>query len=128
MNRDITQRLRAAAVGEELPCMAAFELVETEGLPAIELGRAATDAGIRIIHCQLNLFGYRAFGEKRLPITVQMVPESVAEAVREAADGDRLTCAAAWSLAGTLGLPRPMIGQVAENLGVRIVHCQLGCF
>ncbi len=49
-------------------------------------------------------------------------------AVREAAPGGRLPCARALQLARELGVSPARVGEVADELGVKIVSCQLGCF
>ncbi|HDS28911.1 MAG TPA: hypothetical protein ENN96_00335 [Candidatus Acetothermia bacterium] len=59
---------------------------------------------------------------------VAAVPSSVSDAVRAAAPTSTLSCPAAWRLADELGLPRPLLGAVADHLGIRVTDCSLGCF
>jgi len=40
----------------------------------------------------------------------------------------RLTCADARKIAEDLGVPYHEVGAVADELGVKIKNCQLGCF
>lgn len=54
--------------------------------------------------------------------------ERLQDAVREAAPGGRLPCARALQLARELGVSPARVGEVADELGVKIVSCQLGCF
>jgi len=56
------------------------------------------------------------------------VDERVAEAVRQAAAGRRLPCAAALAVAARLGVEPRVVGETANALGIKIVDCQLGCF
>jgi len=58
-----------------------------------------------------------------------MAPDEklASELARRARDG-RLPCAAAFAIAEELGVPRLQVGQAADELGVKIVDCQLGCF
>ena len=49
------------------------------------------------------------------------------ELKRRARDG-RLPCAAALAIADELGVPRLAVGRAANDLGIQIVDCQLGCF
>jgi len=37
-------------------------------------------------------------------------------------------CAAAFAIAEELGLPRLAVGRAADELGLKISDCQLGCF
>jgi len=54
-------------------------------------------------------------------------PELVAE-VKSAAREGKLSCANAFALAEKLGKPVRLIGAAADEAGVHIVHCRLGCF
>ena len=46
---------------------------------------------------------------------------------RLAVDG-RISCRAAFGLAGRLSVSVSRIGRAADDLGIKIVACQLGCF
>lgn len=45
----------------------------------------------------------------------------------KAADG-KLPCAEARKIAEDLDLPYKEVGEAADELGIRIKNCQLGCF
>lgn len=49
------------------------------------------------------------------------------ELKRRAADG-RLPCAVAFEIAEELDVPITEVGQAGNELGIKIVDCQLGCF
>jgi hypothetical protein len=59
---------------------------------------------------------------------MSMSKEQLIEAIRNASVNGRLTCAAAHTLAETLGVPLRDIGAVCNELKVKITSCQLGCF
>ena len=50
------------------------------------------------------------------------------ENLRKAAPQDKISCEAARALAERLGLPYKLVGEAADELGIRICACQLGCF
>ncbi len=56
-----------------------------------------------------------------------MKKELKEEMLKKAANG-RLSCAAARELAEKLGLPYKEVGTAANELGIKIKDCQLGCF
>ncbi|WP_031517952.1 hypothetical protein [Desulfofalx alkaliphila] len=56
------------------------------------------------------------------------VPESVLEAVRKAAQENRLSCTMARKLAKELKVPPQTVGQAADQLKIKIKACELGCF
>ncbi|MGO0123508.1 hypothetical protein [Desulfothermobacter acidiphilus] len=63
--------------------------------------------------------------EKKPPIEV---PPQVLAAVREAAKEGKLACLQAHQLAASLGVTPRVVGAACDQLGIRIVACQLGCF
>ncbi|RJQ55165.1 MAG: hypothetical protein C4521_03040 [Actinobacteria bacterium] len=50
------------------------------------------------------------------------------EAVRKAADDNRISCTVARGIAGELEVPVCDVGEAADRLGVKIYGCELGCF
>ncbi len=111
-----------------IPCACAVEIAQECGVPTATVGRTADSLGIRVSECQLGLFGYEAYGDKRWVRRLTLVPKPLEFEVRAACVGDRLACAAAWRLADARGLPRLVLGSVSETLDLRISDCQLGCF
>jgi len=125
---DLRREIERRAIEGYLPCAEAFAIAEELGLPLTRVVDAIDVAGVRIVHCQLGLFGYQAFGDKRFVATLGNVPDRLATALREGAGDGALSCAAAWAIAEREGLPRPVVGSAADALGIRIAPCQLGCF
>lgn len=54
--------------------------------------------------------------------------EQLADAVRKAAAGGKLTCEAAHGLGRDLKVSLQEIGAVCNELKIKIAACQLGCF
>jgi len=125
---ELDQAIREAASGGLLPCAAAFRIADRLGVAPDTVRANADRLGVRISVCQLGLFGYDAFGERRAAHKLSDVPPELRRALDETADGGRLTCAAAWRLADERGLPRLLMGSAAETVGVRVCRCPLGCF
>ena len=50
------------------------------------------------------------------------------ETLSEAALHDKISCAKARALAEQLGLSYKQVGEAANELGIKIHSCQLGCF
>jgi hypothetical protein len=57
-----------------------------------------------------------------------MTQEELKARIRAAAPEGRIPCAAAFRLAEELGLPRKDLGELLNELKIKITHCQLGCF
>jgi hypothetical protein len=128
MTDKLTGRLEAFRDVGEIPCACAMRVAEECGAAGKTVGQLADREGLRVSLCQLGLFGYEAYGEKRSVRRLASIPTSVQSGIRAACVGDGLACAAAWKLADASGLPRLLVGSAAETLAVRISDCQLGCF
>ncbi len=57
-----------------------------------------------------------------------MTRETMAEAIRAAAENNRLTCERAHELAKELHVTLREIGALCDELKIKIAACQLGCF
>lgn len=52
----------------------------------------------------------------------------IVEEVKEAAPEGRISCTAARSIAEKLDVPVCDVGNAADDLGIKIYGCELGCF
>lgn len=114
----------------KLTCAAAFRAAKALGVAPAVIGQAADDAGIRLIRCQLGLFGYGQKGTDEYKIVVpaaEVAPE-LEQAIRERLDKGKLPCAMAWEIASSLQIAKLEVARAAEALGIKIVRCQLGAF
>lgn len=50
------------------------------------------------------------------------------EALTEKASGGKIPCALAREIAETLGVPYREVGKAADELHIKVVSCELGCF
>jgi hypothetical protein len=57
-----------------------------------------------------------------------MNQEEMRERIRASAPTGKIPCAAAFRLAEELGLSRKDLGEVLNELKIKIIQCQLGCF
>jgi hypothetical protein len=48
--------------------------------------------------------------------------------IQAAAPNGRIPCAAAFKLSEDLGLTRSRLGELLNELNIKIIQCQLGCF
>jgi hypothetical protein len=54
--------------------------------------------------------------------------EDVKTRIRAAAPEGKIACAAAFRLAEELGITRKELGSLLNELRIKIIQCQLGCF
>ncbi len=54
--------------------------------------------------------------------------ETIQKAFQDAGITDAISCADAWAVAEKLNIPKSEIGRYCSEHGIKIRHCQLGCF
>lgn len=112
-----------------LTCADAFALAHEWHVAPLDVAEQAEELGIRIGWCQLGLFVGEKKGEKGWLAGPQAAsPQLLRATICLALEEGRLSCARAWGVAERLGEERLAVGQAADALGIRISHCQLGCF
>jgi len=57
-----------------------------------------------------------------------MSRDEIKERIRAAAPEGRIACPAAFRLAEEMGLSRKELGELLNELKIKIIQCQLGCF
>ncbi|MFZ5916148.1 MAG: hypothetical protein ACOYZ7_04385 [Chloroflexota bacterium] len=115
----------------QLTCEAAHLIAQELGTDPLHVGDQATALDVRITRCQLGFFGYaekKGMPGYKIVRQLESVPQAVAAAVWEAAQGGKLSCAQVWQIGQAHGITRPDMGNIIETLGVKTSPCQLGCF
>jgi len=56
------------------------------------------------------------------------IPRLIATLRAKAGDEKRLPCAVAFKVAHDMDVPVAEVGRTCNELGIKIVGCQLGCF
>jgi len=126
MDEQIEAAIQERAREGMLRCAAAFRVAKELGVTPLAVGKAADALEVRLVHCQLGLFGH---GErKRIVEPAEEVPPELEQAIREGLVEGRLPCATAWAIATRFRMPKLHVANAAEKLKVRIGPCQLGAF
>jgi hypothetical protein len=126
LEKSLTAALAEAAPQGELSCAAAFRVAAELGKEPAEIGRAADLMELRLVKCQLGLFGYPP-GKKIVQAAPSVTVELETAIQNRIADG-QLACRAAWDLAEAFQIPRMAVSAACETLAVKIKPCQLGAF
>lgn len=126
VNEALARTVKARARDGEIPCPVAFEIARAESVPPAEVGFTMDKLGLKVVKCQLGLYGYKP--EKRIVKAAETVSPELEKAIRSSLDNARLPCAAAWEVAKRLGLRKMEVSAACETLGIKISECQLGSF
>ncbi|MFP4194324.1 MAG: hypothetical protein ACOCQI_02170 [Desulfosalsimonas sp.] len=122
----IRKRMKERAEGGELPCAVAFALAEELGVAPAVIGEYADRMEIRLIKCQLGLFGYKP--EKKIVSPRETVSGELRKAITDRLEDNRLPCREAFDLAESFGVRKMEISGACETLDIKIKPCQLGAF
>ena len=123
---DIAGSIEEKASDKKITCAAAFKIVEACNTTADEVGFTLDMLEIRIIRCQMGIFGYEP--EKKAVKPMENVPDYLADAIRDKLLDGKLHCASAWEVAKKLNIPKMHVSSACEKLGIKIKFCQLGAF
>jgi len=123
---EITEAVKQRASNEAISCVAAHKIAADLGVPPKEIGVGIDLLELRIVKCQLGLYGYQP--EKKVVKPAETVSEALEGAITESLIEGRLSCAAAWDIAKRLGLAKMDVSSACETLKIKMVSCQLGAF
>lgn len=122
----IVEAIKEKLVNNELSCAHAEAIARDTATTLAEVGTNLDLLEMRIGKCQLGLFGYTPTSKAVKPATI-VSPELTA-AIRSALSDERLPCAAAWTIAASLVIPRMAVAGACETMKIKIKPCQLGAF
>lgn len=122
----IAAAIRRRLQSGKLPCARAFEIARELSVPLLKIGYTADLLHIRIVQCQMGLFGYEP--EKRIVQAASVVEQPLEKAIRERLINGRLPCAAAFAISRELRIPKMDVSAACETQKIKVSSCQLGAF
>jgi hypothetical protein len=57
-----------------------------------------------------------------------MERDKVIEAIKQRSQDNRITCAVCFQIAEEYGIPKRELGKLLDELGVKVIQCQMGLF
>jgi hypothetical protein len=126
VNEEVAAAAKARVKDGEVPCAVAFSIAEDMKVSPAEVGFTLDMVDIRVVKCQLGLYGYKP--NKRIVKPAERVSPELEKAIRDALANGRLPCLHAWQIAERFGLRKMEVSSACETLGIKISACQLGSF
>ncbi|MBL0712886.1 MAG: hypothetical protein JJV98_04230 [Desulfosarcina sp.] len=126
VDADLSRALESAIKNGGLRCQTAHAIARRQNKSPLEAGTAADLLNVRIVRCQLGLFGY--LPRKRIVKPAETVDPALAAEIRAALENGRLPCKTAWAIADRRQLPRLAVAETCEALKIKMCDCQLGAF
>lgn len=122
----IEKELRKRAASREISCALAFRIAEDLGVEPHEVGRTADVLDIRLVKCQLGLFGYKP--EKKIVTPEDAPNKEIEEAITRSSEDNRLSCERVFQIAAQFNMSKLTVSNVCQGNLIQIKHCQLGAF
>jgi hypothetical protein len=122
----IEKELIKRDANREIPCALAFEIAKGMGVNPEDVGRTADMLDIRLVKCQLGLFGYKP--EKKIIQAEDTTNQELKNAVIGSSDNNRLSCKKAWQLADRFNISKLALGNLCQANRIKIKACRLGAF
>ena len=122
----IREKMAQRAEDGHLPCAVAFDIAGNFGVGPEIIGSFADKMGLRLVKCQLGLFGYEP--EKKIVKPRQEVSDELRQAVLQNLENQKLPCRNAFKIARHLNLRKMDVSGACETLDIKIKPCQLGAF
>ena len=126
MDPAVKQKVEDKTINNEISCAAAFQITEELKATPADVGKAIDLLDIRLVKCQLGLFGYSPAKKAVKPKSPRS--RDLEEAIRLALLEKKLSCRAAWDIAHRLNVPKMAVSEACEALNIKIKPCQLGAF
>jgi hypothetical protein len=122
----IAAALEEVAQDGRLACVDAHAVARTLGVTPAEVGTTADLLELRVVECQMGLFGYAP--EKRTVKPADHVPDELRGRIERATVEGRITCSACWKIARELEIEKMTVSNACERLGLKVKNCQIGAF
>lgn len=126
LNETIAAKIKEKISEKRISCAEAHSIATELSVAPADVGAAVDLLELRIIKCQLGLFGYGK--EKSIPVLSEKINPDIELAIKSSLMNDRLPCSTSWEIAKRFNVSKPMVAAVCESMKIKISPCQLGAF
>ena len=104
----------------ELSCLKAFKVAKLIGVRPKDMAQIAKNMDIKIVNCELGVFGKLQFSQVN-----EDIYNTLAKGSQE---NKKVDCEIAWKLAQEKGSTLKKVASSIKNSDLKVTHCQLGIF
>ena len=122
----IAEAIKRKATKNKVSCASAHRIADEFDITPAQVGVALDLLEMRIIGCQLGLFGHSP--ETKIVKPSESVPPEIEQAIRRSLVNNRISCLSCWEIAAQFGMAKMDVSAACEALGLKINACQLGAF
>ena len=125
-NPQIAEAIKQKVSNYNITCAAIHKISEDFKVSPPEVGTVADLLEIRLIKCQLGLFGYAK--KKKIIEKQENISHKLEKKIKESIISDRISCLSCWEIAKKNGCSKLDVSNACETLNIKISLCQLGAF
>jgi len=122
----VAEAVKQRASNGEISCTATHKISSDFNISPSEVGFTTDFLEIRIVKCQLGLYGYGP--KKRIVKPAETVSQRLKDAINQSLVNGRIPCRAVWDIAERLTMGKMEVSSACEALKTKISSCQLGAF
>jgi hypothetical protein len=126
LNKTIAAKIKETISNGRLSCAEAHDIAGKLHVNPAEVGVAIDLLEVRIVKCQLGLFGHGK--EKNIPPAPEKGNPEIEAAIQSSLANGRLACVTAWEISKRFNVSKPIIAAICESMKIKIAPCQLGAF
>ncbi|MCX8110962.1 MAG: hypothetical protein N3D15_06910 [Syntrophorhabdaceae bacterium] len=126
LNQKIAALIKEKAKNNRISCVSAHTVATQMNIDPNEVGKTIDLLELKIIECQLGLFGYE--NKKNIPVLSEAIDPEIESAITEALVDGRLPCLSAWNISKRFKILKPVVTAICESKKIKISSCQLGAF
>ena len=126
VNELIKEHIIGQTKKNELACAKAFKIADELNVSAAEVGKTADLLDMKLVKCQLGLFGYTP--EKKIVKPKAARNPKLESAIQDSLVEGTLPAQRPGRYARNFDIPKMSVSAVCEQLKIKIKPCQLGAF
>ena len=126
IDKDIEEKLKKNSEEGNISCPMVHSIAKTLSTTPDNIGVQADLLEMRILHCQIGLFGWEPLG-KLIDKSIE-ISESLEQELEKNIKDNRITCSGCWDIAKKLKIKKLDVASACEKKGVKIKKCQIGAF
>ena len=126
LNETIAVKIRETISDNKMSCAEAHGVAGKLNVSPAEVGTAIDLLEVRIIQCQLGLFGHGK--EKNIAPLPDKIDSEVESAINSSLANGRLPCSTAWEISKRFKMSKSAVAAMCEKMQIKISPCQLGAF
>ena len=126
INKKAEKIIKQKSKNEKITCDSLYVAAKEIGITSSEAGIQVDLMGLKLIECQLGLFGYLPNG-KIFKKNIKFSKE-IEGIIEENSKQGKITCKKCWEIAKNLKMKKLDISSIANIKNIRIKNCQFGAF